>query len=104
MSAKPNNAVLWKQTTTGKSKVFGRSGETKNYMLRVRGTGNVSATVTVYGSSFIDGPWLPLITLTATGVDEASDYGYTNRLWRYSQADVTAITGTDAEIDLSLEV
>lgn len=91
------------QTATGAGQTQTVDSPKRNYQLIVTGTGAISAAVTVYGS--LDGVRYEIMaTLTATGTTTASDQIETTRQWRYTYANVTAISGTGATANLYMEV
>lgn len=67
----------------------------------VTGDGAVAATVVVQGSH--DGTnWVDIATIELSGTDTDSD-GFSESLaWKYVRARVTAISGTDAAVTVTL--
>lgn len=67
------------------------------YQLAVSGSGAVSAEAVVEGSH--DGiGWIPIVTLTATGTDYATDGGPVETSWPRMRARLTAISGGTATL------
>lgn len=106
--ANPNASYLQtyfldsKETIAQSKNVF-VDGRIRAYQLIVRGNGVVAAEATVYGSTEPNGPWVSMITLNATGTDTGSADGETTRMWRYTYAALTTLTGDSALATLHVE-
>lgn len=95
--------LLSEQTAIGAGPVATCLGKDRNYQLIVTGTGSVSATATVYGSLLPTGPWEPLLQISASGTGAAAESAESWRAWRYTYANLSAISGTNARVTLKLE-
>lgn len=73
------------------------------FQATVEGTGNVSATVRVEASNDLKA-WLLLGTITLAGANIASDGLTSIAAWAHVRAVVTAITGTGAEVNVTMSV
>lgn len=81
-----------------------------SYQAIVTGTGAVTATVVIQctneDASFngTQSHWVTIGTITLTGTTTASD-GFTSiSPWKYSRANVTAVTGTGAVVEVIMGV
>ena len=69
----------------------------------VAGTGTVTATITIYVSnSGNTGEWILAGTITLSGTTTATDGFAISAPWQYFQANVTAISGTNATVNVIL--
>jgi hypothetical protein len=76
-----------------------QQGKMKSYQAVVYGTGAVTATVIIQVSNNnVD--WEDMITFTLSGVTRDSDGASTEAPWLYVRGKVTAITGTNAKVDV----
>lgn len=90
---------------TGPGAVRAGSRGRKTVRAKVSGTGAVSATVQIYGStenSTANG--VLLATLSPSGTTSASDGVAFDAPWPYMWANCTAITGTGATLDVAMGV
>jgi hypothetical protein len=90
-------------TGTGACTTIGpvKSGR-KVYQASVTGTGAVTATVLVQGSTnaSVNG-WITIGTITLSGTTTATDAFSTNTAWPFVRGNITAVTGTGATIYLT---
>lgn len=70
------------------------------YQATVKGTGTVSATVVIEVSNDGKG-WLTFGTLSPVGTTSATDAISGNAAWAFHRANLTAISGTDASINVT---
>ena len=92
------------QTTTGAGSTYGpgTSGE-KTYQATVTGTGAVTATVLIQASNNPTNlGWVTLGTITLSGTTTDTDGFATQAGWGYCRANVTAISGTSASVDVTV--
>lgn len=97
-------SLMVDQTTTGAGSTYGpgTSGE-KTYQATVSGTGAVTATVVIQASNDPTNlGWLTLGTITLSGTTTATDGFATQAGWAYYRANVTAISGTSASVDVTV--
>jgi hypothetical protein len=99
MAAANRMPLLLTRTATATGLTFEAPGPGATVHARVTGTGAVSATVVVQVSNY-DGNWLNLGTLTLSGTDTASAGLALDAHWAYIRADLTAISGTGASVDV----
>lgn len=91
--------LLLTRTATADGLTFEAPGPGATVHARVTGTGAVSATVVVQVSNY-DGNWLDLGTLTLSGTTSASAGLALDAHWAYIRANLTAISGTGASVDV----
>lgn len=97
-------SLLASATATGAGSTFGPipSGE-RSYQAVVTGTGAVTATVLIQVSNNVSlQGWATLGTITLSGTTTATDGFVSNGAWAYERANVSAITGTGATVDVTL--
>jgi hypothetical protein len=99
MAAANRMPLLLTRTATATGLTFQAPGPGATVHARVTGDGAVSATVVVQVSNY-DGNWLNLGTLTLSGTDTASAGLALDAHWAYIRADLTAISGTGASVDV----
>lgn len=99
MAAAPRIPLMLTRTATATGLTFEAPGPGATVQARVVGDGAVTATVVVQVSNF-DGPWLTLGTLTLSGTNVATAGLALDAHWAYIRADLTALTGTGAEVDV----
>jgi hypothetical protein len=93
-------------TTTQASNPAAKTAVFSTFQAIVTGTGAVTATVSIQitndddGTSPINWCSTALGTITLTGTTSASDGFATMAAWRYVRANVTAITGTGATLEV----
>lgn len=93
------------QTTVGRGRVFVDLKSLKTVNVTVRGTGTVSATVNLLGSNLQDlDAYTVIATFALTGNNFALDSAIIDAPWAYTQAEVTAIAGTGATVNVALGV
>lgn len=90
------------KTQVGSSDVISIGEPERTYQLSVKGTGAVSAGVTVYGSQSEAGPWEKLCTMSASGTAQASESALTVRQWIFTKATLDTLTGTGASATLKV--
>ena len=93
-------------TTTVASSPIMKESPWSTFQAIVTGTGTVGATVVMQGSNetaTFNGTktnWVTINTFTLTGTTTATD-GYTSvSTWRYVRANITAISGTGATVEV----
>lgn len=96
--------LLLNQTATGVGAVCGpcQVGE-KSIQAHVAGTGAVSATVKIQVSNnpSLQSSWIEAGAITLTGTTTAVDgLVLSNSMWGYYRAEVTAISGTAATVNV----
>jgi hypothetical protein len=75
----------------------------RTFQATVSGTGSVSATINVLVSN--DGTnFLALGTITLTGTGTASDGFVSDAPWQFVRADVSAISGTSAVVNVVMGI
>lgn len=99
MAAANRMPLLLTRSATATGLTFEAPGPGATVHARVSGTGAVSATVIVQVSNF-DNVWLTLGTLTLSGTTTASAGLALDAHWAYIRADLTAIAGTGASVDV----
>jgi len=90
-------------TTSGAVNIEDLNSKEISYQATVVGTGAVSATVIIEVS--IDGVgWLSdtSSTLSLTGTNVGSAYLNSNGYWSFARVRVTAISGTDASVNVTM--
>lgn len=88
---------LLRRTTVGVGSFMGRESTLSEMQITVVGTGAVSATVQMWGSNDGIGK-IDLGTMTASGTGVASASDSVERAYSMLMAEVTAISGTGAEV------
>lgn len=94
-------ALIAAATTTKTGDATGWPGDAASFQATVAGTGAVTATVAIDVSNDGKG-WLTLGTITLSGTTLATDGFVANARWRLARARVTAISGTDAAVDVTM--
>ena len=87
------------RTSTATGTTIEAPGPGATVQARVTGTGAVTATVVVQVSNF-DNVWLTLGTLSLSGTTTATAGLALDAHWAYIRADLTALTGTGATVDV----
>jgi hypothetical protein len=97
-------------TATGASTPLYKESPWSTFQAIVTGSGTVGATVVMQGSNedaTYNGSkanWVTINTFTLSGTTTATD-GYTSvSTWRYVRANVTAISGTSATVEVIMGV
>jgi len=97
-------------TATGASSPIYKESPWSTFQAIVTGTGTVGATVVMQGSNEdatyngTNSNWVTINTFTLSGTTTATD-GYTSvSTWRYVRANVTAISGTSATVQVIMGV
>ena len=97
-------------TTTVASSPIYKESPYSTFQAIVTGTGTVGATVVMQGSNetaTFNGTksnWATINTFTLTGTTTATD-GYTSvSTWRYVRANITAVSGTSATVEIIMGV
>lgn len=75
----------------------------QTYQATVAGSGAVSATVLIQFSNDQVG-WITGATITLSGTTSASDGFSANASWKYKRANLTAISGTNAAVTVTMGV
>jgi hypothetical protein len=89
-------------TTTGSTvDMAGYDNDERNFVAYISGTGAVSATVLVEVSNN-SVHFMTLATITISGTDSAADGFVSDEAWQYVRGKVTAISGTGAEVSLTM--
>jgi hypothetical protein len=71
----------------------------RSFQAVVEGSGAVSATVAIEASN--NGRhWLPCLTFSLSGTDSATDGDVVNSPWAFFRATVTAISGSNASVEV----
>lgn len=101
-TALTRTALLAAVTGTGAGSAVADSGRAPSFTADVSGTGTVSATVLIQGRNVASGAWTLLGTITLSGSASASD-GFAS-LTRYMEyrANLTAISGTSATVNVAM--
>lgn len=86
-------------TATGVGAAFDQQDNMATFQAIVTGTGSVSATIDIEVSNN-NVNWLVLQTLTLSGTTSATDGIASNAPWGYVRAEVTAISGTGATVNV----
>ena len=98
--------LLEKAAATVVGAVFsGPVGESRNvtFQASIDGTGSVSATIEIQGSN--DGAhWILLATITLSGTDTDTDGFPSSASWAMHRAELTAIAGTNAKVNVDMGV
>lgn len=97
-------------TTTVASSPIYKESPWSTFQAIVTGSGTVGATVVMQGSNetaTFNGTksnWVTINTFTLTGTTTATD-GYTSvSTWRYVRANITAVSGTSATVEIIMGV
>lgn len=72
----------------------------RTFQATVSGTGPVAATVLIEVSNDQAG-WMTLATLDAAGTDMATDGATSRAAWQHMRANLTAISGTGATVNVT---
>lgn len=101
-TALTRTALLAAATATGAGSAVADSGRAPSFTADVSGTGTVGATVLIQGRNVASGAWTLLGTITLSGSASASD-GFAS-LTRYMEyrANLTAISGTSATVNVAM--
>lgn len=101
-TALTRTALLAAVTATGAGSAVADSGRAPSFTADVSGAGAVSATVLIQGRNVASGAWTLLGTITLSGSASASD-GFAS-LTRYMEyrANLTAISGTSATVNVAM--
>ena len=76
----------------------------RSFQVKVTGSGDLTATVNIYGSNDL-GDWsVPLGTFNISGPDYVTEGFVSNAPWQYVFAEVTDLTGTDAAVSVYMGV
>lgn len=105
-----NSQVIQTGTGTGTGKAFSPIRDQRSFQASVVGTGAVTGTVEIYGSNEepsaalagVNGLLLGTITLSGTTSD--TDGFATDAPWKWVWSKITAISGTDAAITVTMGV
>jgi len=98
------------RTTTGASSPTYKESPWSTFQAIVTGTGTVTATVLIQGSNETDtfigdkANWVTIDTYTLSGTTTATNGSTSVSTWRYVRANVTAITGTGATVEVIMGV
>lgn len=93
------------ETTTGAKTLKFKDAPLSSFQATVLGTGAVTATVEIEGSN--DGAYwcdTPLGTITLSGTTSHTDGFTVNAPWKYVRANITAISGTGANVSVLMGV
>lgn len=97
--------MLAGKTDTGDSAIFAISPLARTINAKVVGTGAVTATVIIYVSNTgDDNDWVTAATITLSGTTSDADGFAMNAKWAYCKANVSAISGTDAAVTVTMGV
>lgn len=97
-------SLMTDKTATGAGSTYGpaTSGE-KTFQATVTGSGSVSATVLIQVSNDPDNlGWVTLGTITLSGTTTDTDGFASQAGWSYYRANVSAISGTSASVDVTV--
>lgn len=96
-------------TTLIKSPVNGATGEIvqvdvvdRTFQAVVAGSGAVSATIVIDGSNDRDN-WIVVGTISLSGTTSATDGFASTAKWKYIRSRITAISGTNASVTVTME-
>jgi hypothetical protein len=90
-------------TTTGAGTAWQPIAKDRTYQATVVGTGAVSSTVTIevsnnYNPDDSSGNWITLATISLSGATSDSDGASSVVPWKWTRANVTAVSGTGAAV------
>jgi hypothetical protein len=97
-------------TATGRSTAAYKESPWSTFQAIVTGTGTVGATVVVQGSNEdatfngVKSNWVTIDTYTLSGTTTATNGSTSVSTWRYVSANVTAISGTNATVEVIMGV
>jgi hypothetical protein len=97
-------------TTTVASTPIMKESPWSTFQAIVTGTGTVGATVVMQGTNQDDTfngiktNWVTINTFTLTGTTTATDGSTSVSTWRYVRANITAISGTGATVEVLMGV
>ena len=101
MNLFPEPGVL----VTGAGKLLYKDSPTATFQAVVTGTGTVSATVTIeYSNDGINVCSTVGGTITLSGTTTSSDGFTSSSPWKYARANVTAVSGTGATVQVYMGV
>jgi hypothetical protein len=102
----PSNATLLLKdaTATGAGPIVEAHAAQFSWDCKVEGSGPVTATILIEASNFKDDPlsWMPWATVTLSGTDYDIDKIALWAPWKYLRGNLTAISGTDAKVNVSM--
>ena len=87
-------------TTTGATQPAQLYKDQQSYQATVTGSGAVSATVAIEVTNDDKQNWLTLGTITLSGTGSATDGFASLANWTFVRANVTAISGTGATVNV----
>lgn len=90
--------ITRQQAVTGASSTFQLFNQNYTVQAAVVGTGAVTATVLLEVSNDPSLGWLTLATLNLSGTGSATDGIAFDAKWTFIRSNVTAITGTGAQV------
>ena len=90
------------QTVTGPADFLTVSGSHRAYQATITGSGSVSATIAIEVSNDGDN-WITQSTITLSGTDSDTDGMALNAPWPYVRSNITAISGTDASVTVTVQ-
>lgn len=93
--------LLSAATATGAGGSVSASTADRTFQATVSGTGAVSATVAIEASND-NTNWLTMGTITLSGATSDSDGFAASAKWDFLRANVTAISGTDAAVTVTM--
>ena len=99
------SGVLSTTATAGSSPIY-KESPYSTFQAIVTGTGSVGATVVIQGSNetaTFNGTksnWVTIDTYTLSGTTTATGGSTSTSVWRYLRANVTAISGTGATVEV----
>lgn len=86
--------------TTGATQAAQIDGFGKSYQATVTGVGAVSATVAIEVTNDDKQSWLTIGTITLSGTNSSTDGFATMARWTFVRANVTAISGVGAVVNV----
>ena len=93
-------SLLSNATATGAGASAGPAGAgRKTFQATVAGTGSVYATIDIEVSND-NSNWMTMGTITLSGTTSATDGFVSDEPWAYHRANVTAISGTSATVNV----
>jgi hypothetical protein len=108
MAKTPTNQILLLRAVTTPTTGAGfdlspytYDNDERNFVAYVAGTGAVSATVLVEVSNN-NLHWITLGTITLSGTTEAADGFVSDESWPWVRAQLTAVSGTDAAVTVTM--